>query len=234
MSSADLRGCCRGGECDLQRVSAGLGDGLQRRPRLPQVREDGDELGRGQVHRSIDIYISSAYYLSIQRLLRGSVWRPPGGGSGRGPDGLHRDLAPRPRGRVWGPAMVGRSLRRGDRSVDIYHWYLSLILILAHCPCWKLKVVSHFKKITGGHCRGQVGVEQRPGGGGQLRVGGAALQRRGQQLPLLPPGVRLLRPRLQQPVHALPHLSGRGLHSFINRKISRENHVLINQYFVIK
>ena len=58
-------------------------------------------------------------------------------------------------------------------------------------------------------------MEQRPGGGGQLRVGPAALQRRGQQLPpLLPPGVRLLRPRLQQPVHALPHLSGRGLHPF--------------------
>ena len=140
MSSADLRGCCRGGECDLQRVSAGLGDGLQRRPRLPQVREDGDELGRGQVPRSIDIYISSAYYLSIQRLLRGSVWRPPGGGSGRGPDGLHRDLAPRPRGRVWGPAMVGRSLRCGDRSVDIYT-NLS-ISILAPCPCWKYPLAT--------------------------------------------------------------------------------------------
>ena len=59
-----------------------------------------------------------------------------------------------------------------------------------------------------------MGVEQRPGGGGQLGVGGAALQGRGQQLPVLPPGVRLLGPRLQQPVHALPHLSGRGLHSF--------------------
>ena len=43
-------------------MSAGLGDGLQRRPRLPQVREDGDELGRGQVRRSIDIYISTSYY----------------------------------------------------------------------------------------------------------------------------------------------------------------------------
>ena len=51
MPSADLRGRGRGGECELQRVSAGLGDGLQRGPRLPQVREDGDELGRGQVAR---------------------------------------------------------------------------------------------------------------------------------------------------------------------------------------
>ena len=57
-------------------------------------------------------------------------------------------------------------------------------------------------------------MEQRPGGGGQLRVGGAALQGQGQQLPLLPPGVRILRPRLQQPVHALPYMSGRRLHSF--------------------
>ena len=51
MSSVDLRGRSRGGECNIQRVSAGLGDGLQRGPRLPQVREDGDELGRGQVAR---------------------------------------------------------------------------------------------------------------------------------------------------------------------------------------